>query len=129
MIEAEQYVKEFPSQREYHEFLQSKSPVPPKSGIEARDIHPSLTPFHFAIVSWAVRRGRCAIFADTGLWKTSMQIEWCRQIARDQPSLIVAPLGVNPQTVALGANKLGVEIKQVSSSNPSTGWTDSAKQP
>ena len=113
---SEQYVKEFPPERDYETFLSAKLPVPPKSGIEASGIHPSLTPFHAAIVNWAVRRGRCAIFADTGLWKTSMQIEWCRQIAREGRSLIIAPLGVNPQTVLLGASKLAVEIRQVSSS-------------
>ena len=117
LTQAEQYVKEFPPEREYGEFLAAKAPASPKSGIEAANIHPSLTPFHAAIVAWSVRRGRCAIFADTGLWKTSMQIEWCRQIAKDGRSLIVAPLGVNPQTVALGASKLDAEIRQVSSSD------------
>jgi DNA modification methylase len=111
----EQYIAEFPPERAYADFLASKAPIPPTSGIEAGVIHPSLTPFHAAIVRWSVRRGRCAIFADTGLWKTSMQIEWCRQIARDGRRLIIAPLGVNPQTVLLGAEKLGVAIKQVSS--------------
>jgi DNA modification methylase len=115
-MSAEQYVRDFPAERDYAEFLADKVPVPPKSGIEASDIHPSLTPFHAAIVKWAVRRGRCAIFADTGLWKTSMQIEWCRQVARDGRGLIIAPLGVNPQTVLLGANKLDAEIRQVSCS-------------
>lgn len=112
----EQYVREFPVERDYADFLASKMPIPPKSGIEPQDIHDSLMPFHKAIVRWAVRRGRCAIFADTGLWKTSMQIEWARQVARDGRSLIIAPLGVNPQTVLLGAEKLGVQIRQISDS-------------
>ena len=110
-----QYVRRFPKQRAYAEFLASKTPTSPESGRIAGAIHPSLLPFHQAIVRWAVKRGRCAIFASTGLWKTSMQIEWARQIAPGGAIIIVAPLGVNPQTAELGAAKLDAEIKQVAS--------------
>ena len=110
---SEQYVKEFPAERPYAEFLNSKAPVMPQSGREAVNLHPSLTPFHVSIVKWAVKRGRCAIFADTGLWKTSMQIQWAQQMCPNSRGLIVAPLGVNPQTVELGAKKLGVQITPV----------------
>jgi DNA modification methylase len=113
---SEQYVREFPPERTYADFLASKAPIPPASGIEPQDIHDSLMPFHKAIVRWSVRRGRCAIFADTGLWKTSMQIEWARQVARNGRSIIIAPLGVNPQTVLLGAEKLNIQITQVADS-------------
>jgi hypothetical protein len=108
---SEQFVREFRPERDYSDFLLSKVPVTPSSGVEPGELHGSLLPFHKAIVRWAVRRGRCAIFANTGLWKTSMQIEWIRQF--DGPGLIVAPLGVAAQTIARG-EFLGVVIKQVS---------------
>ena len=58
------------------------------------------------IVAWATRRGRAAIFADTGLGKTLMQLEWARLSGRT--SLIVAPLAVCAQTVE-EARKIGLD--------------------
>jgi len=66
------------------------------------------------IVCWAVGIGRAAIWADTGLGKTFMQIEWARLVAPGQVSLIVAPLAVCHQTVREAA-KLGVAITYVRS--------------
>jgi hypothetical protein len=61
------------------------------------DIHPSLFPHQKDIVRWAVKGQRRAIWADTGLGKTRMQLEWARLSA--DYSLIVAPLAVCSQTV------------------------------
>jgi hypothetical protein len=60
------------------------------------DLHHSLKPFQVDVVTWAARVGRPAVWADTGLGKTRMQLEWCRVMA--DVSLIVAPLGVARQT-------------------------------
>ena len=60
--------------------------------ITADDLHHSLKPFQADVTSWAARVARPAIWADTGLGKTRMQLEWCRSMA--DVSLIVAPLGV-----------------------------------
>lgn len=65
--------------------------------VTADDMHPSLLPHQRDIVAWAVRGARRAIWADTGLGKTRMQVEWCRLSA--ETSLIVAPLAVCAQTV------------------------------
>lgn len=110
----EQYISSFRPEREYQEFLVSKLPPIPRSGIECGPIHPSLLPFHQAIVRWAVRRGRCAIFAGTGLWKTSMEIEWCRLIAPNGKRLIFAPLGVTAQTMQLGLSRLDASLRVIS---------------
>jgi DNA modification methylase len=112
----EQYVREFRPEREYGDFIDSKLPDASASGIECGNLHPSLMPFHKAIVKWAVRRGRCAIFANTGLWKTSMQIEWARHVSPNGRRLIVAPLGVVSQTIKLGMDRLNILLRNAAGS-------------
>jgi len=92
----------------YADFLDSKKIAPPRSGIEPDDGHTSLYPFQRAIVRWAVRRGRAAIFADCGLGKTRMQLDWARQIGKR--TLIVAPLAVAEQSIA-EAHEIGLVVK------------------
>ena len=94
---------------DYTTFLHDKSIVAQFSGIDvAREkINPMLFPFQRDIVVWALHKGRAAIFADTGLGKTFMQIEWARIIGGHV--LIVAPLSVARQTVREAA-KLGITV-------------------
>jgi DNA modification methylase len=97
----------------YAAFLASKRIVsdPVGFGIDRSDIHPTLFPFQQDIVKWAVRRGRSAIFADCGLGKTLMQLEWARHVHEHTGGnvLILAPLAVAAQTAREGA-KIGVEV-------------------
>jgi DNA modification methylase len=95
---------------DYGRFLAGKVPAAPGSGIDPDDGHPSLYPFQQAIVRWAVRRGRAAVFADCGLGKTRMQLDWARQIGGD--ILIVAPLAVEEQTIA-EAQLMGLDVRRV----------------
>ena len=83
----------------YADFLASKKKAVVAVGptIEAGDVHSTLHEWQKDIVGWAVRQGRAAIFADCGLGKTRMQLEWARLIA--DTTLIVAPLSVARQTV------------------------------
>jgi len=87
----------------YQEFLASKAIVDAPSGIEvpADAINPMLFPFQKDIVRWALRRGRACIFADCGLGKTPMQLEWARLVAEHSGGrvLILAPLNVVEQTL------------------------------
>lgn len=98
----------------YTAFLTQKALVVPPSGIEvSRDaVNPILFPFQRDLVVWALRKGRAAIFADTGLGKTLMQLEWARLTA--QLTLIVAPLSVARQTVREG-RKIGIDVRYVRS--------------
>lgn len=66
----------------YSEFLESKRLRVLACGrdVAESEINARLFPFQRAIVRWAVRKGRCAIFADTGLGKTPMQLEWARLV-------------------------------------------------
>lgn len=96
----------------YEEFLQSKVLTAPVQGIDiAPDaIHPMLFPFQRDLTRYALRKGRSAVFADTGLGKTFIQLEWARLTG--EQSLIVAPLSVARQTVR-EAEKIGVDIRYV----------------
>ena len=61
-----------------------------------------LTPFPFQeeIVRWSLARDRCAIFADTGLGKALMQLQWATEMHRRTGGrvLVLAPLAVARQT-------------------------------
>lgn len=70
------------------------------SGLVAGDLPRALFPFQAETVGWALHLGRAAIFADTGLGKTLMQLSWAEQVAKQAgPVLILTPLAVAGQTV------------------------------
>ncbi|WEX10319.1 DNA methyltransferase [Chelativorans sp. AA-79] len=83
---------------EYLEFLRTKMKFAPATGfdIDESEINPDLKPHCRAIVKWALRGGRRAVFAAFGLHKTSIQLELMRLIGRHVGGrrLIVLPLGV-----------------------------------
>lgn len=101
---------------EYTDYLKGKQDRALKRGFEARDTNPMLFPFQKAIVEWACRLGRAAIFADCGLGKTAMQLEWARQVCVETGGdvIIFCPLAVAPQTAAEG-EKFGVGVTICSS--------------
>jgi Helicase conserved C-terminal domain len=97
---------------EYQEFLKAKARRHQSDGthIDESLIHPSLHDWQKRIVKTSVARGRGAVFADTGMGKTRMQIEWARLIG-DRP-LILAPLSVARQTVR-EATKIDADVQYV----------------
>jgi DNA modification methylase len=99
---------------DYDQFVASKRRHEVATGHKPGDLNPNLFDFQHAIVSWAVRRGRAAIFADTGLGKTLMQLSWADEVASHAkgPVLILAPLAVSEQTIDQGKT-FGVEVKRV----------------
>lgn len=99
---------------EYRQFLASKRIKYHATGfkIDATLIHKSLFPFQRDLVRWAIRKGRCALFEDTGLGKTRQQVEWVRLICEmigNGTGLIIAPLGVVSQTTK-ESKKIGVTV-------------------
>ena len=93
---------------EYEKFLSDKVLYDAPTGLKnIADINSHAFPFQKDIIRWALRRGRAAIFADCGLGKTLMQLEWARQIPGDV--LILAPLAVAAQT-ALEGGKFGIKV-------------------
>lgn len=93
----------------YEEFLKSKQYRHGSCGkiISNDDIHPMLFDFQKDIVKWAVKKGKCAVFLDTGLGKTFCQLEWARIIGGR--SLIIAPLSVARQTIR-EAKKIDIDV-------------------
>ncbi len=94
----------------YADFLAAKTRRHGEHGRECSPemVNPILHDWQAEIVAWAVRKGRAAVWADTGLGKTFMQIEWAR-LSGDR-ALIVAPLAVCQQTIREAA-KLGVTAR------------------
>jgi superfamily II DNA or RNA helicase len=98
---------------DYAQFLAAKAARPrfdscPRAG----ELHEGLFEHQRALVDWALRRGRAAIFADTGLGKTFMEVEWARHVATAGPVLMLAPLAVAEQTMREAAQR-GVRVQYV----------------
>lgn len=89
--------------KDYIDFLQSKKKKANVSGfvIQESDLNPKLKDFQKYILPKALYAGKFALFADTGLGKTFMQLEWARHVANNtgKPVLILAPLAVVEQTI------------------------------
>jgi DNA modification methylase len=96
----------------YDDFIKRKATEDVESGFEPSQLGDHLFDFQASIVEWACKRGRAAIFADTGLGKTAMQTEWARQVSEHTGGrvLIAAPLCVAQQTVEEAA-KFGIHIQ------------------
>lgn len=94
----------------YHTFLTRKVSEGADSGFAPAFMPPFLFDFQAAMVEWAVRKGRAAIFADCGLGKTAMGLTWSENVARhtDRPVLYLTPLAVGAQTIR-EAEKFGIE--------------------
>lgn len=100
---------------DYGGFVATKLTRQPPTGlVKVPRLHKSLFHFQKDLVTWALRRGRAALFADTGLGKTRQELEWARCVAKETKGrvLILAPLAVAAQTVA-EAEKIGVKARQV----------------
>lgn len=84
---------------EYQEFIQSKAFQKLNMGIDAVSINPALFGHQQYIVRKSLQRGRCAVFADTGLGKSLCEIEFAHHVAihTGKPSLILTPLCVASQ--------------------------------
>lgn len=107
---------------DYETFVKQKRRVEVATGHSPSDLNEHLFDFQHAIVTWAVRRGRAAIFADTGLGKTLMQLSWADEVASHTGGvvLILAPLAVSEQTIEQGST-FGIEVRRV----PNGGTPDS----
>ena len=86
----------------YEEFLRRKEITAPSAGIDIENVTISDKLFDFQrdIVLWALKKGKAAIFAGTGLGKTLMQLEWASHIGGTV--LILAPLAASKQTISEG---------------------------
>lgn len=96
----------------YKEFLKSKEVQSINAGIKVdrSEINNMLFPFQKDIVSWALQKGRAAVFSDCGTGKSAIQLEFARIVTEKTgcKAIIVAPLSVVRQTKKEG-DKFGVE--------------------
>ena len=99
---------------DYETFLQQKAQMDPPTGlVDLPELPDALFPFQRDIVKWALRRGRAAVFAQTGLGKSLMELSWANAIheATGMDVLILTPLSVAAQMVR-EAHKFGLTAKQ-----------------
>ncbi len=102
-----------PAATDYRVFLERKTHLGNQSGFKPLFMPDFLFPFQRALTTWAIEKGRAAIFADCGLGKTPMQLVWAQNVVEKtcKPVLIMTPLSVGAQTVR-EAEKFGIEAKQ-----------------
>lgn len=97
----------------YHEFIARKRIKPEQYGFEVADRELNVHAFDWQkrIIQWALRRGRAAIFAECGLGKTLMQLEWAAQVCKHTGGsvLIHTPCGVRHQTLR-EAERFAVDV-------------------
>lgn len=98
----------------YKAFILSKAITTEAHGIDvpADALNSMLFEYQRDIVRWALAKGKAAIFADCGLGKTAMQLEWADQIRKRTGGkvLVLAPLAVSEQTKREG-EKFGIDVK------------------
>ena len=108
----------------YSEFLEKKLINIDPTGIEVvKGLLPdNLYDYQSDLVTWALRRGKAALFTMTGTGKTPMQVAWAHCIVNHtgNPVLIFAPLAVAKQTVR-EATKFGITVKYVRSQEETIG--------
>jgi DNA modification methylase len=107
--------------KDYLQFLKRKQKTHVNSGFEISEdaLNGYLFDFQKFIVKRALKAGKYAIFADCGLGKTLMQLEWARQvfIKTEKPVLILAPLAVAGQTIKEG-DKFGINVEKYNATSP-----------
>ena len=95
----------------YDDFLDSKAQLQGNHGFDPVWMPDYLFDFQRALVEWAVRKGRAAIYADCGLGKTPMELVWAENVCRKTGGnvLIVTALAVAAQMVR-EAEKFGIKV-------------------
>lgn len=105
-------------QQNYEAFIQRKQKNIIQSGfdLDESSLNKSMFDFQKFIVKRALKAGKYAIFADCGLGKTLMQLEWANQVSKhtNKPVLILAPLAVSGQTIK-EAEKFGLHCEKIKS--------------
>lgn len=97
---------------EYEQFIKNKVRVDVPAGFDYDVPVGPLFDFQAACVKWALKRGRAALFEDTGLGKTFQEATWANEVRKHTGGnvIILAPLCVALQTVEEAA-KIGIVIK------------------
>ena len=98
---------------DYSTFLASKRLIHQPSGfdIDPDSLSTHLFDYQRSIVRWAIRKGKCCLFLDTGLGKSACFLEWGKHVQQHTGGdvLILAPLAVSHQIAREGA-KFGIPV-------------------
>lgn len=96
----------------YESFVAQKLHTSETRGLDVDDINPALHPHIQDVARWALRRGRAALFLDTGLGKSSAQAELARHVVAQTGGrfIIFCPLAVTDQMVREG-ERFGVSMR------------------
>ena len=94
---------------DYTQFLESKKHISINFGIEPKFMLETMFDFQKHIAEYAIKKGRCAIFLDTGLGKTLIELVIAQNyvIETNKPVLIITPLAVAFQFIK-EAEKFGI---------------------
>ena len=94
---------------EYQDFLEQKKHSIGNHGIDANFIPDSMFDFQQYVANYAINKGRCAVFLDTGLGKTFIELTIAKNYieATNKPVLIITPLAVAFQFIK-EADKFGI---------------------
>lgn len=99
---------------DYETFKAARAAQQPDAGfaVDPQNLHPSHFPFQRAAITMALRRGRAALFEDTGLGKSRQILEWMRQVASHTGGrcLLIVPLAVAHQFVHTEAPAISAEL-------------------
>lgn len=84
---------------DYRDFLAGKTPIAVSRGMEPCPLHKAMFDFQKTAIEFCLRRGRAALFFDTGLGKTLCELEFSAQAAEasNGKCLILTPLAVARQ--------------------------------
>ncbi len=101
--------------QDYQKFVGRKLGTIDSAGLDVTPRDYGMFPHQVDLTTWALRRGRAAIFADTGLGKSRMQVAWADTVHQvtGKDIIILAPLAVAEQTVEEAAS-IGVTVNHAS---------------
>jgi hypothetical protein len=99
----------------YTEFLESKKHTSQNYGIDVNWFPDGLFDYQIHVAQYAIRKGRCAVFLDTGLGKTIIELTIAKnyEFTTKKPVLIITPLAVAFQFIK-EARKFGITDIQYS---------------
>ena len=96
--------------KEYIEFLESKKHSSVDYGIDVNFMPDQMFDYQKHVTEYAIKKGRCAVFLDTGLGKTVIELTIASNYVRhtNKPVLIITPLAVAFQFIK-EAEKFGID--------------------
>lgn len=103
---------------EYRKFIASRAPAEKMAGFEPKPINSMAKSHQVNALEYALKKGKSAMFLDTGLGKSFIELEFARQCADEtgKPSLILTPLAVAGQMIR-EANKFNIDARQIKESD------------